>query len=99
MAASTAASVIPRRRNCFSIISVRCGPYFSLSSMRNRRRVFFPGAGPENFLHLREMEFAFFLAIVAIRGLTHPPPCPFIPLHAPIHHSPSHTTTSAHPNG
>src|SRR6266702_823624 len=72
MAASTVASVIPRRRNCFSIISVRCGPYFSLSSMRNHRRVFFPGAGSENFLHLRESKIAFFLSIVEMRGNAHP---------------------------
>src|SRR5713226_6277011 len=66
IAASTAASPMPRRRNCFSIISARCAAYSFFSSMCNRRRVFFPRACFQDLFHLRECKVAFFLAIVKV---------------------------------
>src|SRR6266567_6322528 len=68
MAASRLESSMPRRRNCFSIISARCGAYLLFSSMRNRRGVLFPGAGLENLFHLCQGKVAFVIAIVKMRG-------------------------------
>src|SRR5882672_9090759 len=58
---------MPRRRNCFSIISSRCTAYSFFSSMRNRRRMFFPYACFQNLFHLRERRITFLLAIVEVR--------------------------------
>src|SRR5580693_8146924 len=62
---------MPRRRNCFSTISKRCGAYSSLSSMGNRFRVLFPRACLEDFFHLREREVAFVLGVVKMRREAH----------------------------
>src|SRR6266436_2265190 len=66
IAASTLASLMPRRRNCFSIISARCAAYSSFSSMRNRRHMFLPRACFQDLVHLREGKVAFILAIVEV---------------------------------
>src|SRR4029077_20113424 len=71
IAARTAASRMPRRRNCFSTISNRSGAYSSLSSMGNRCRVLFPRAYLEDFFHLREREVAFVLGVVKMRREAH----------------------------
>src|SRR6266849_9639349 len=71
IAASTAASLMPRRRNCFSIISTRCAAYSFFSSMCNRRRVFFPRACFQDLFHLRESKVAFLLAIVKVWRYAH----------------------------
>src|SRR5690348_16899301 len=71
MAERTALSRMPRRRNCFSIISARCGAYSRASSMRSCRRVLFPRAGLQNLLHLREGEVALFVAILKMRRNAH----------------------------
>src|SRR6266851_7262171 len=71
IAASTAASLMPRRRNCFSIISTRCAAYSFFSSMRYRRRMFFPRARLQDLFHLRESKLAFILAIVEVWGDAH----------------------------
>src|SRR5215467_2820842 len=62
---------MPRRRNCFSTISARWAAYSALSGMCNRRGVFFPGPGFEDFFHLGEREVAFLLAIVKMRREPH----------------------------
>src|SRR5882762_6991891 len=56
MAASTPLSAMPRRRNCFSIISTHCTAYSFFSSMDNRRIVFLPRAIFQVLFHLRERE-------------------------------------------
>src|SRR5216684_7898510 len=66
IAASTPRSVMPRRSNCFSIISTHCTAYPFFSSMRNRRRVFFPGASFQDLFHLREREVTFLIAVVEV---------------------------------
>src|SRR5467141_1214655 len=66
IAASTLASLMPRRRNCFSIISARCAAYSFFSSMRNRHGMFFPRACFQDLVHLREGEVAFILSIVEV---------------------------------
>src|SRR5207245_10850010 len=71
IAARTAASEMPRRRNCFSIISARCGAYSLVSSMRNRCGVFFPRVCLQNFFHLCKGELAFFLAVVKLLRKAH----------------------------
>src|SRR5258708_15047589 len=67
IAKSTPLSVMPRRRNCFSIISTHCAAYSFFSSMRDRRRVFLPRASFQNLFHLREREVAFLIAVVEMR--------------------------------
>src|SRR5438105_2123818 len=71
MAARTEGASMPRRRNCFSTMSARCGAYSLTSGMRNRRGVFFPDPGFEDFFHLREGEVAFVFAIVKMRREAH----------------------------
>src|SRR5215472_748726 len=71
MALRTQGSSMPRRRNCFSTISARWGAYSVLSGMRDRRGVLFPGAGFQDFFHLREREVAFVFAIVKMRREPH----------------------------
>jgi len=66
IAASTPASLMPRRRNCFSIISARCAAYSFFSSMRNRHGMFFPRACFQDLFHLREGKVAFILSIVEV---------------------------------
>src|SRR5712692_1316013 len=66
IAASTPLSVMPRRRNCFSIISIHCAAYSFFSSMRDRRCMFFPRARFQDLLHLRERKVTFFIAIVEV---------------------------------
>src|SRR5258708_761409 len=66
IAASTAGSLMPRRRNCFSIISTRCAAYSFFSSMSNRRRMFFPRACFQDLFHLRERNVALILSIVEV---------------------------------
>src|SRR6267378_2074571 len=66
IAASTPASRIPRRRNCFSIISARCAAYSFFSSMRNRHGMFLPRACFQDLFHLREGKVAFILSIVEV---------------------------------
>src|SRR6267143_1496055 len=72
IAASTSASPTPRRRNCFSIISTRSAAYSFFSSMRNRRRMFFPCARFQDLFHLREGKVAFLISIVEVWRDTHP---------------------------
>src|SRR5215472_1577496 len=67
MAARTARSSMPRRRNCFSIISARCGARSLLSGMRDRLGVLFPPAGFQDFFHLIERKVALLLTIVKMR--------------------------------
>src|SRR6266851_6430245 len=67
IAASTPPSVMPRRRNCFSIISAHCAAYSFFSSMRDRRCMFFPRACFQYVFHLRQREIAFLIAIVEVR--------------------------------
>src|SRR5260221_11583376 len=67
IAASTLLSVMPRRRNCFSIISTHCTAYSFFSSMGNRCGVFFPRASFQDLFHLREREVAFLIAVVEVR--------------------------------
>src|SRR5215472_5786944 len=71
IAASTARSSIPRRRNCFSIISARCEAWSLRSSMRHRFGVPFPGAGFQDFVHLGEGKVALVFAIVKMRRDAH----------------------------
>src|SRR5215472_16591048 len=71
MAARTDESAMPRRRNCFSTISARCGAYSMLSGMRDRRGVPFPSPGLQHFFHLFQCEVAFVLAIVKMRREAH----------------------------
>src|SRR5712692_8818096 len=66
IAASTAGSLMPRRRNCFSIISTRCAAYSFFSSMSNRRHMFFPRACFQDLFHLRERNVALILSIVEV---------------------------------
>src|SRR6267378_1956821 len=66
IAARTASSLMPRRRNCFSIISAHCGAYSLFSSMGNRRHMFFPRACFQDLVHLCECKVAFILAIVEV---------------------------------
>src|SRR6266851_1616874 len=67
MAASTPLSAMPRRRNCFSIISTHCTAYSFFSSMDNRRLVFLPRASFHDLFHLREREVAFLITVVEVR--------------------------------
>src|SRR6266403_4185178 len=66
IAASTLASLMPRRRNCFSIISARCAAYSFFSSMRNRHGMFFPRACFQDLFHLRKGKVALILSIVEV---------------------------------
>src|SRR5882762_2644609 len=66
IAASTAASLMPRRRNCFSIIPAHCGAYSLFSGMRYRCGMFFPCARFQDLFHLRERKVAFILSIVEV---------------------------------
>src|SRR5260370_8025012 len=71
IAPSTAASLMPRRRNCFSIISRRCAAYSFFSSMCDCRRMSFPCAGFQNLFHLSEGKVAFIFAIVEVWRQSH----------------------------
>src|SRR6266436_1325871 len=71
IAASTLASLMPRRRNCFSIISARCAAYSFFSSMRNRRGMFFPRACFQDLFHFRERRITLIFAIVEMRRDAH----------------------------
>src|SRR5260370_245654 len=71
IAASTAASLMPRRRNCFSIISTRCAGYSFFSSMSNRRHMFSPRACFQDLFHLRERKVALILSIVEVWRAAH----------------------------
>src|SRR5882724_3502009 len=71
IAPSTAESPMPRRQSCFSIISRCCAAYSFFSGMRNRRGMFFPRAGFQNFFHLREGKVALLILIVEVRGEPH----------------------------
>src|SRR5262249_27510937 len=62
---------MPRRRNCFSIISARCGAKSLLSGMRDRLGVLFPRSGFQDFFHLIERKVALLLAIVKMRREAH----------------------------
>src|SRR5258708_20712507 len=66
IAASTPLSVMPRRRNCFSIISTCCTAYSFFSSMGNRRLVFLPRASFQHLFHLREREVTLLIAILEV---------------------------------
>src|SRR2546422_6872796 len=71
IAASTPLSVMPRQRNCFSIISTPCAEYSFFSSMRDRRWMSFPSACFQDLFHLRERKVAFLIAIVEVGRNAH----------------------------